>query len=115
VTLLHVYDAEAREMLSRAMVPGDQRREYLHGRAAEAKKALGEFATSVGLEFAALRVEQAGEPVSDAVQRIATEAEADLIIVPRSNEGAIDEGVVGSVTAWLLLSGECDVLMVPSV
>src|SRR5690606_35203489 len=58
LALLHIYDAEAREMLGRTMATRDQKSEYLSERAAAAKEDLRNFAASVGLEHAAQLVEE---------------------------------------------------------
>jgi nucleotide-binding universal stress UspA family protein len=112
VTLLHVYDAEAREMLGRAMVSSDEREEYLTERAAAAKEELRSFAASVGLENAALRVEESRGPMTAEIERVAGECGTDLIVLARSDKGVIGRSILGSVTEDLLGSGKLDVFVV---
>ena len=114
IALLHVYDPEAREMLGRAMVTHDEKREYLSERAAAAKEDLRKFAASVGLEHATQLVEESGGPMAADIEQFASEDGADLIVVSRSDKGLIGRSILGSVTEDLLRSGKLDVLVIPS-
>lgn len=112
VTLLHVYDAEAREMLGRAMATSGEKLDYLSERRAQARQDLREFAASAGID-GALRVRESTGSVSTDIERAGTETAADLIVVARSNKGTIERGIVGSVTESLLRAVDLDILIVP--
>lgn len=113
IVLLHIYDAEAREMMSQALVPGDSRRDYLKERAEEAYSDLRAFANSTGLENAALLVEEALHPATMVVERVAEEEQADLLVVSRSAKSAAEKGFLGSLTGNLMRNGKSDLLIVP--
>lgn len=114
LALLHIYDAEAREMLGRAMATRDEKSEYLSERAAAAKEDLRNFAASVGLEHAAQLVEESRGPMAAAIEQFAAADGTDLIVVSRSDKGLIGRSILGSVTEDLLRSGKLDVLVIPS-
>lgn len=113
LSLVHVYDAEAREMLGRAMAAPDERSTYLAERAARARQDLQGFAASAGMEDATLTIEESRGSFSAGIERVAREDGTDLIVLPRSNKGPIEKGIVGSVTENLLRSGELDILVMP--
>ena len=114
IVLMHIYDPEAREMLSRAMVGQDLKRKYLSERARSAENELKAFADKFGLNRAARRVLEARGSESSNIEDFALEDATDLIILPRSQKGVIARSILGSVTADLIRSAKFDVLIVPS-
>lgn len=113
LTLLHVFDPEAREMMSRAMMLADERREYIAACAAEAEADLREFARSCGMNEARLLVEETSGLMAADVGRVASRFGHDLIVLSASEKNLIAKTLLGSVTADLLRSGESDILVVP--
>lgn len=114
IVLLHTYDPEAREMLGRAMVSQESKRDYLSERADMASKELEDFAVTSGLDGAAQFVREAQGPLAAGIERFALEDGTNLIIVSRSQKGPIARCVLGSVTEDLLRAGKFDVLVAPS-
>lgn len=115
ITLLHVYDAAASAMLGRAMVPGDDRTAYLSECASTAQENLREFAASVGLERAALRTEEGTGLTAEIIERFAEEERTDLVVLARSQKGAIAKTILGSVTHDVLRAGKRDVMVFPEL
>lgn len=113
IALLHVYDAEAREMLGRSGATAEQRREYFDECARAAKQALRAFAASEGLEHTAQFVTESRGPVAADIEGFAADDGSDLIVVSRSGKGVIGRAILGSVTEDLVRSGKMDVLAVP--
>ena len=113
IALLHVYDAEAREMLGRAGVTGKERKDYLAECVAAAKKDLRDFAASEGLEHATQLVTESRGPMAADIEQFAADDGTDLIIVSRSHKGAVGRSILGSVTEDLVRSAKLDVLVVP--
>lgn len=114
IVFLNIYDPEAREMLGRAMVTQEAKRDYLSERAMMAKDELKDFAASVGFEHATLFVQETRGPMARDIEQFALEDGTDLIIVSRSHKGLIGRSILGSVTEDLLRAGKLDVLVVPS-
>ena len=114
IVLMHVYDPEAREMLSRAMVRQDLKRKYLAERARSADNELKAFADKFGLGRATRRVLEARGSDSSNIEEFALEDATDLIILPRSQKGVVARSILGSVTSDLIRSARIDVLIAPS-
>lgn len=112
-SFVHVYDPEAREMLGRAMVPSEDRRQYLLECAERAATELAAFVRSLNWEATGEIVRASGGSIPSEIEKAAAEVDADLILLARSNKGVIAEAVLGSVTKSLLGAGEFDVLVVP--
>lgn len=111
--LLHLFDAEAREMLGRSMVRGTEREEYDREMAEEARAQLASFARDVGLEHSRCIVRAASGSIAADIDRAAAEEAADLILLSRSNKGPVAEALIGSVTEGVLRESKRDVLIVP--
>lgn len=113
IALLHVYDAGAREMLGRAGVTADQRRDYLDDCYRAASDGLRAFAALEGLEHAAQFVIESCGPMAADIEEFAADDGSDLLVVSRSDEGALGRAILGSVTEDLIRSGKMDVLVIP--
>lgn len=111
ISLLHVYDPEAREMLGRSMIQAPERRRYLDECAATANAELREFARSAAMDEALLIVEEVGGPVSATVARVAAETSADLIVVSPNRKGFFGRQLLGSTTENLLRTSRVDLLV----
>ncbi len=113
VTLLHVFDPEAREMMSRAMMLADERQQYLDDCAAGARAELKAFAQASAMPDARLLVEETSGLVAADIDRVASRFAADLIVLSASDKSVVAKTLLGSVTADLLRPGKFDVLVVP--
>lgn len=113
LTLLHVYDPDAREILGRSLVPVPERKRYLADCDAAAKEALRAFAAAEGMEGSRLMVEMANGPVSATVARVAAEDRSDLIVVSPNRKGFFGRQLLGSTTENLLRASAADLLVVP--
>lgn len=113
IVIAHVYDAEAREMLGRALVRGTDREDYLRGEARKAHAGLLEFVRELGFDRSKLVVREASGSVGGSVAEVARHENIDLIILSSSNKGVVEEAMVGSVTEALLQEGAHDIMIVP--
>lgn len=111
IVLLHLYVAEARDMLGRSMTPAEERSAYLARRAAATRGQLRGFAASLAMERATQLAEELRGPVGAEIERIAAEEGADLVVLPRSRKGGIARTILGSATEDLLRSGKFDLFV----
>ena len=110
---LHLYDAEARQMLGRTMAMPDEQEDYLEAVASRAQTELANYAEDTRCpNVRGVARESSGSIASDIVQ-FAAEEEADLIVLARSGKGIVAETVVGSVTDAVLRKSKRDLLIVP--
>jgi universal stress protein E len=112
IVFVHVYDAEAREMLGRALVSGNEREDYLRRAGEAARSKLTEFVHELGCRQARTVVRELGGSTASDIVRVGHEEDADLVIVAPSNKGMLEEAIVGSVTENLLRT-EHDIMIVP--
>lgn len=112
-TFAHIYDPAALQMLNRALVPSADREDYLTECADRARSELAEFVRSLEWEGAGEMVRASGGSVAGEIVRAAADADADLVVLSRSNKGMLEEVILGRVTKEVLRSGEIDVLIVP--
>ena len=111
--LLHIYDAEARQMLHRTMAIPDEQESYLEAVASHAQNELAKFANNARCpNVRCVASESSGSIASDIVD-FASEDEADLIVLSRSGKGIVAQTVVGSVTDAVLRKSRRDLLIVP--
>lgn len=113
MTLLHVYDPQAREMLGRSLTPTSQRKAYRDDCARCAEDDLRDFAEATGQSAASLRSEETSGPVWTTLMQVAREAESDLIVVSPSGKGFLGRHFLGSTTEDIIRSSLVDVLVLP--
>ncbi|WP_033921957.1 universal stress protein [Sphingomonas sp. 37zxx] len=112
--MLHVYDAVAEQMMSRAGAAGDQRLAYSAAERRAASVALADFARSHGLDQHVLQeVRALSGSIANDIGMAASEACADLIALSASNKGRVERAVLGSVTEAVLRDSPFDVLVMP--
>jgi len=112
--LLHVYDSIDKEMLSRAMVPGDERQNRLAQDKLLASEALTRFIDEHGLNIDHPIVRESCGRVAADILAVAAERQADLVTVAPGAKSVFEVAILGRVSLAVLRQAECDVLILPA-
>ncbi len=112
--LLHVYDSMDKEMLSRAMVPGDERADRLAQDRMIASDALAHFIEEHKLTIDQPIVRESCGSFATHILNVASEKNADLIVVAPGSKSIFELAILGRVSLAVLRQSECDVLILPS-
>jgi len=112
---LHLFDAPAAQMMSRAMEPRAAIDHYVESEERLSRKEFGALLAKAGLH----KVEQVlkphrGSPAAD-ILAVADERDSDLVVVGTNQRKGLVRLLLGSVAQKVLLDSERDVLVVPAV
>lgn len=111
--LVHVYDAEAREMLGRSLPPPGMKQQYLVERSKQAHAELASSAIAMGWDQARQIVRENLTSVEGDILETARSENADLLVIAKSNKSPLERALLGSVTRALLRQHDVDVLVMP--
>ena len=111
--LLHVYDSMDKEMLSRAMVPGDERADRLAQDRLIAAEALARFIEEHELTIDQPIVRESCGSFATDILNVASEKNADLVVVAPGSKNIFEAAILGRVSLAVLRQAECDALILP--
>jgi nucleotide-binding universal stress UspA family protein len=112
--LLHVYDSMDKEMMSRAMIPGDERENRLAFDRLNAHEALSAFIEENGLLIDQALVHESCGSIATDILGIAADRDVDLIVVTPSSKSIFEIAILGRVSLAVLRQAERDVLVLPA-
>jgi universal stress protein E len=112
---LHLFDAPATQMMSRAMEPRAAIDDYIQGEERLAREAFGALLEKSGLRTAEQVLKPHRGPAATEILALADERETDLVVVGTNQRKGLVRLLLGSVAQKVLLDAERDVLVVPAV
>ncbi|WP_050527905.1 universal stress protein [Pseudorhodobacter aquimaris] len=113
VTLLHVYETLAEQMLFRSALTTQQMARHQFELKREADRALATFLASLAPMSPKMMASPYESSVSDSILQVAREQGADLIVAVSQGRNDLRKTLLGSVAEEVLRRADRDVLIIP--